>query len=597
MKKKIIMLIALLLAFSTLFIACGNASGNNDETGADTTAKAEESTSEVKEETTVKEEEITEAATTAPTTEAATTEPATTDTATTEAETTEPAEDLTKPYTAVETLMSEEVSKELYETFTTSRSASCIYPGYPMSEISTITLGNLDVMKDCRILSVTIPVQKTTTLDSDGNFIFTIYVFNSTFKGLAKAAKETYEIKINAAEYGLGKNKNNVKQIIKVDLTSYNITLSGNETLGFYSENDTLLMAMCKDTTSWGTNNTSNPVQQIIREKASHLAGIYNKVGTTNYTYSHASLMLDFEWEKTYATKAEYLALNDTTSYDAMIAELKAKYSGKYVSVLGDSISTFNTVSNDRNANADIANNEPYYPYCNGNICDYTLMYWGKVIDTLDMKVGVINSWSGSQAYGRWDDLGKNMLVRSGELHRDNGTPTNTSDDIAPDVIIVYMGINDLNGGIDIDMDLWNDIKNGYDQGKVDTWFKAVLDQANKAGSDVVKGTTYKNFAQVYALSINNMRQKYPNAEIYCLTYQENNHANTTADRFQKYNGTVKAIAEYFGATIVDQSLDSITSDNCHSYAGDMSSLHPNAAGHAIMADNIMSNMYARSKK
>jgi lysophospholipase L1-like esterase len=213
-------------------------------------------------------------------------------------------------------------------------------------------------------------------------------------------------------------------------------------------------------------------------------------------------------------------------------------------------------------------------------------MYWGKVIKDLEMQVGVINTWSGSMAYGRSDDVGNNMLVRANNLHRDNGTPNDTSDDIAPDVIIIYFGINDLNGGSPLDKNFENAIADGYSKSNLDAWFSAVKSKADSVGK-IIKGETYASFEQVYALSLNVMKEKYPNAEIYCLTYQESNHQHTTRGKLDKFNKTIKALAEYFDVTVVDQSKDEITWETCHAYGGDMRALHPSAAGHEVMAENI----------
>ena len=70
-----------------------------------------------------------------------------------------------------------------------------------------------------------------------------------------------------------------------------------------------------------------------------------------------------------------------------------------------------------------------------------------------------------------------------------------------------------------------------------------------------------------------------------------------TKSRFKKFNATVTALAEYFGASFVDQTTDVIDNATCHAYAGDMKSLHPNAIGHSVMADNIMNVMYQKIKK
>ena len=78
------------------------------------------------------------------------------------------------------------------------------------------------------------------------------------------------------------------------------------------------------------------------------------------------------------------------------------------------------------------------------------------------------------------------------------------------------------------------------------------------------------------------------------MTLQQTNHPNTlkSFERYYNYNKTIKALAEYFGATVVDFADDEITFENCHAYAGDMHSLHPTAVGHKVMAEKIIEAMY-----
>ena len=90
------------------------------------------------------------------------------------------------------------------------------------------------------------------------------------------------------------------------------------------------------------------------------------------------------------------------------------------------------------------------------------------------------------------------------------------------------------------------------------------------------------------------IKRKYPNAELYCLTLQETNHPNTKKNllRFDRFNEVIRTLADYFGATVVDLAKDKITWENCHAYAGDMHSLHPTAAGHEVMAECVVEAMY-----
>lgn len=491
------------------------------------------------------------------------------------------------PYTVTETLFATDVSKELYKMFEDNKGAS--FSSLLVTNASFV-MGNANAISDGHLLSMTIPVYKTGATDANGDFVFTLFIYELGYNQLKKEAKRSYEIKINAAEYGLAANKSKVCKVVKVDLTSYDITVAADESIGFFAETDTITPAYLPTSTS-----AKSDAITLMREKSSENIGCFIKTGTSGADYSQDTQVIDFEWEKTYESKLKYLA--DENEYDTMINALKDKYKGKNVSLIGDSISSFAGICNDKSANLTIGNNSPYYPTANTNITDSSLMYWGKVIKDLEMNTCVINGWAGSYAVG--SDKHPNMLERAVQLHRDGGTADNTSDDVMPDVIIVYFGINDLNGGKPTDSTLIGLLNNAKDstsrKAAVESWFKGVAEKADKSGS-TKKGEAYDNFEQVYALSLRAMQEKYPNAEIYCLTYQESNHANTSKAKLAKFTQSVTAIAEYFGATVVDQSKDEITFENCHAYGADYRALHPNAKGHAVMAKSIITAMYNKNK-
>ena len=551
MKKRIFSLLALLLMLSMLFTACGGTTpaGNDDVTNAPGGTNPSGETN-------------------APVTE-------------------EVIEDVS-PYVVTETLFTAEVSQKLYELFEKNKgsSFSALLPAN-----ASFVMGNANAISDGRLLSMTIPVYKTGATDANGDFVFTLYVYDLGYGHLKQAAKKSYEIKINAATYGLEANKSKVCKAIKVDLTSYDITIAADEGIGFFAATDTLIPAYIPTSSS----ATKGEVVTLMREKSYENIGCFTKTGTAGVEYSQDTQVIDFEWEKTYESKLKYLA--DINEYDKMIAALKDKYKGKNLSMIGDSISAFAGICNDTTANATIGSNSPYYPTANTNITDSSLMYWGKVAKDLEMNICVTNAWAGSYAMGT--DKQPNMLERAVQLHRDGGTPDNPADDVIPDVIIVYFGINDLNGGKPNDTTLVGLLNKAKDsearKTAVGNWFKDVAAKADKAGS-TKKGEAYDNFEQVYALSLRAMKEKYPNAEIYCMTYQESNHSNTSRSKLAKFTQSVSAIAEYFGATVVDQSKDEITFENCHAYGADYRALHPNAKGHAVMAKSIITEMYKKNK-
>lgn len=108
---------------------------------------------------------------------------------------------------------------------------------------------------------------------------------------------------------------------------------------------------------------------------------------------------------------------------------------GKKLSVLGDSISTYRGVSNDETANATIGDNP--WRYTEPFPLEGT--YWGRLLRSFGMTLCVNNSWSGGNLSGREDPT--SGVSRARFLSRDSGE--------RPDLVIVFMGINDLGRRVD----------------------------------------------------------------------------------------------------------------------------------------------------
>ena len=111
---------------------------------------------------------------------------------------------------------------------------------------------------------------------------------------------------------------------------------------------------------------------------------------------------------------------------------LKSILNNKNVSILGDSISTYEGYSNDYiNTNSTIKNNRSYYKESN-HIMEVTNTWWLRTINLLDMNLLVNNSFSG-------DKVTTGGLIRSKELHDNTGD----NKDTLPDIIFVYIGMID----------------------------------------------------------------------------------------------------------------------------------------------------------
>lgn len=456
---------------------------------------------------------------------------------------------------------------------------SSTYAPYAMQDVYNICNGKL--------CSITVPVYQVLRADANGQYSFTVHVVSNTYDGLKEQPLRSYRLMVSGEKYGFSE-KSTVGRLIQIDLSAYDIVLSQNETLAFFAPSDTLIPAYM--------NTTATEARVYLSDAFPQTMGFYSAVGTEKLAFNDGNLLYDFEFEREY-TDAENLTYSEQTAYEKLVESLRDRYSGKYVSVLGDSISTFGLYSNNVGNNATTGENEVYYPNSLSQLVSWKNTYWGRLIRDLDMKLCVNNSRSGSAVYGRKSNSYTDSSVfRATELDNDNGTPYDGTDDISPDVILFYMGVNDISISSpygDLTKELKKTAQTNYDLA-VGNWWKSVLEKTSN-GQNCTIGGTVTTFEQAYALTVYKMIQAYPNAEIYCLNIQgsKSNNAATVAD----YNLCIKAIASYFGVTLVDQvSSSGITRDSFHAYMRDANCLHPNAGGHYLMTKVILETMLQRKQ-
>lgn len=226
-----------------------------------------------------------------------------------------------------------------------------------------------------------------------------------------------------------------------------------------------------------------------------------------------------------------------------------SKYRGKTLSILGDSISTFAGYIPSGNAN--------WYTGSNCGVSSVNDTWWKKLMDALGMTLNINNSWSGAR------------------VTTTNGTPsagvTRASNlGTSPDVVIVYMGINDFD----------NDVAIGTYDGT----------------GDFPTATT--TFREAYAVMLKNLLTAYPLAEVYVCTlpYVEKNGAvgfpekNDNDVLLSTWNEAIRDMADLFGLPVIEFAKCGLTYFNMNTYMGDYSSsahtaLHPNADGHTLLAD------------
>ena len=252
---------------------------------------------------------------------------------------------------------------------------------------------------------------------------------------------------------------------------------------------------------------------------------------------------------------------------------------GKTVSILGDSISTMGGVSNNTAYNSTIGSNAVYYG-ANG-ILTRADTWWQQTIDALGMELLVNNSWSGSCVLHTRSGTVGAYADRCIQLHNDH-----TGEE--PDVIVVFLGTNDFSyyqsalGTANIDYD------------------KLITDNGNGRFTYATPVTT----CEAYAVMLHKMVQRYPDAEVYCMTLLPRRATDYPGDSITDvgaptaFNAELAKIIAHFGATLVDLENCGITSDpaNFDLYMKDKR-VHPNGAGMDRMSEALVSAMLGSETK
>lgn len=473
-------------------------------------------------------------------------------------------------YSYIHSYVNEELFAEAAKLF--EAKASGCAPYYPKG--APYVPADVFGLSDSKLIDVTIPVSRTEEPDEDGNFIFTIWVLKNDLKSLSNSNPYPYRISVSASMYGLESNMRDVHKMIKVDISSYDIYLGADETVAFAASDDTLIPAYLIADTS-----NSNELYNLLKTKCPQLLGYSSKAGREDFHPGEGSLLFNFSFERVYSTEEEREeAANKDELFAHMLETVKARYAGLNLSVFGDSISTYDNISNSTDYNSTIGENSMWYNQNNiaqALLYDYTYTYWGSMVRELNMNLCVNNSWSG-------DSLGsRSFMTRGKQLHNNDGKK--------PDVVVIYYGINDTwEDGRDVG-ELLELLENKGDKSThdvVDEWYK----------NTVAKGEDCHYWDELYAMLLNTIMKAYPDAEIVCvgLTVSKTQDYCYYIDKWVPlYNRAMKAIAEYLGAVVVDQ-VNVIDGDNCHAYTHDENYDHPNAHGHRVIFEEIIRTLYKK---
>lgn len=255
---------------------------------------------------------------------------------------------------------------------------------------------------------------------------------------------------------------------------------------------------------------------------------------------------------------------NFNSSQIGNFTTLLGKYSGKKISILGDSISTYGVPGA---TNQDGTYCYSYYPTAtcrysqNGsdsiafNVND---TYWMRLINMLGATLGINESWRGTKVAGS-DASAFNNQTRINHLG-ENGTP---------DLILVFGGTNDAGNNITI----------GTFNGGVYTDYDT---------AEEIAALPVSTFADAYKAMLIRLMFTYPTSEIVCIlpTYTTTYY---TIQKLDDYVEVIKEACDFFGIKWIDTRVSGITIFNKQAYLSD--GIHPNVAGMALIANKIYKHL------
>jgi len=239
----------------------------------------------------------------------------------------------------------------------------------------------------------------------------------------------------------------------------------------------------------------------------------------------------------------------DREPADAVLLSL---LSTKKISVLGDSISSYPNVSNGSMAattNSTIKDNPYWYNRDDKHLDSWTKTYWGRMIEKYGMSLCVNNSVAGGWLTKDVNEKSLAGITRCTELHDNTGSDAGTE----PDIIVAYMGTNDLINSV-----------------PVGQLTDATYSNVKNADGTYITPTT---FTEGYIIMMDKMVNRYQKADVFCFTLLPTSAAANNAEMRSEYNARIKAIAQHYEATVVDIATEAgITNEN---YKANFIGSHP----------------------
>lgn len=261
--------------------------------------------------------------------------------------------------------------------------------------------------------------------------------------------------------------------------------------------------------------------------------------------------------------------LDKQTADESTVVELSQEeaaemFKDKTVSILGDSISTYEGWIPDGHVD--------FFPIY-GELTDIDETWWKMLIDDLGMQFCANSSSAGSTCVGDSLSIDDPKFAcsnyRIDELIGKGG--------VYPDIIIVYMGTNDLLTDVVLGE---NDGTQPVEEGDVET------------------------FSDAYTLILDKLESQYPGAQIFCCTLTQigdwgddkpfktfvSRHDHTSED----YSRQIELIAESRGFGVIDLFNCGIVEDNMSRYTTDGVHLNPEGMKlvYAVAKEALIASVY-----
>lgn len=240
-------------------------------------------------------------------------------------------------------------------------------------------------------------------------------------------------------------------------------------------------------------------------------------------------------------------------------AEEEITFEGLGLSILGDSISTYDGYIPEGFA--------VFYPL-GGEVTDVSQTWWMRLLEDTGMELCSNDSSSGSTCVGdslslddpKYGCSGYRISLIAGKQGK------------MPDVIIVYMGTNDLLIGVPL---------------------------GDNDGTKLVDEGMVENFSDAYTLILDGLESNYPAAQIYCCTLAPvgdwgtdspfvifTNYLGLTAEDYSKQ---IQVIADNRGIPVIDLYHCGVEIDNLHEMTTD--GVHMTPAGMECVERAVLSSM------